>query len=467
MIGGMAAGRPLLSGIVIAFAAAALVSVSYRQAPASFADASFSYLAALSFLAVAPPAFAAIAPRNFWLRAIYAGILAGLYLAGRRLMLQSGVSFGLFDANLALVVAAISTFALALGAPLWRSAIALSLVGLSSTAIGAAAGLAIVSLQTARSGPVPLAGAALALGAAVGVTLTVQMASAYSRIFAEGADNYAAAAGAAKAGVAPALFALMVGVAAVALCAFSPGQAESDFKATIWVGAGSLAFAAAGALFYLPGSLALKAQSELAAVAENRRRAALRPLLTGVRNFLPPSSAMAASAIFLIIAVAAAFESKTPAGAGEIALISVVALMAAVSFVSLRTALMAALFIAAAGRIAVWGIEIAGFAPPSETARIIAAAVAALLTAQLFIAWRDNRNPRRKTREVVRIALADSFFAYVASSIIAASVLAASEVGGIWNDGIEAGFFSAYLAAIGAVAAPPLMTAVGALFGRN
>lgn len=467
MIGGMAAGRPLLSGIVIAFAAAALVSVSYRQAPASFTDASLSYLAALSFLAIVPPALGAIAPRNFWLRAIYAGILAGLYLAGRRLILQSDVSFGPFDANLALLVAAISTFALALGAPLWRSAIALSLVGLSSAAIAAAAGLAIVGIEVARSGPVPLTGAALALGAAVGAALTVQMASAYSRLFAEGGDNFSAAAGAAKAGVAPALFALIVGVAAIALIAFSLGQPEAELISAIWTAAGSIAFAAACALFYLPGSLALKSQSELAAVAENRRRAALSPLLTGVRNLLPPSSAIAASAIFLIIAVAAALESKTRAGAAEIALISIVAVAAAISFVSLRTALMAALFISAAGRIAAWGIEIAGLAPPSETARIIGAAVAALLSAQIFISWRDNRNPRRKTREVVKMALADSYFAYIASSIIAVCVLAASEIGGIWRDGMEAGLFTACLAAVGAVAAPPLMTAVGALFGRD
>jgi len=467
MIGGMAAGRPLLSGIVIAFAAAALVSVSYRQAPEDFASASLSFIAALSLLAVAPPALGAIAPGNFWLRAIYAGILAGLCLAGRRLVLQSGVSLDRFDADLALLVAAISTFLLALGAPLWRSAIALSLVGLSSAAIAAAAGLAIIGIQLARSGPLPLAGAALALAAAAGAALTVQMASAYCRIFAEGGDNHSAAAGAAKTGVAPALFALMAGVAALALCAFSLGQPEAELMATIWVGAGSIAFAAACALFYLPGSLALKAQSELTAVTENRRRAALRPALTSVRNLLPPSSAIAASAIFLIIAVAAAFESKTRAGAAEVALVSAVAVAAAISFVSLRTALMAALFIAAAGRIAVWGIEIAGLAPPSETARIIAAALAALLTAQLFISWRDNRNPRRKTREVVKMALADSYFAYVASSTVAACVIAASEVGGIWNEGIEAALFFACLAAIGALAAPPLMTAVGALFGRD
>ena len=96
-----------------------------------------------------------------------------------------------------------------------------------------------------------------------------------------------------------------------------------------------------------------------------------------------------------------------------------------------------------------------------------ASALAACLSAQLFLAWRDRRNPRRKTREVVRMALADSLFAYVAASLLAVAALGSSDVAGVWSEGAEAAAYAGVLAVIGLFAGPPLMTAIGALFGRD
>lgn len=467
LIGGLAAGRPMLCSGVIAFAAAALTSVAYRDASIAFTETSVSFIAALFLVAAAPAATGAAAPRNFWLRMIFAGISAGLILAGRRLLLQTDATFGPFDANLALACASAAVFSLAAGAPLWRSAIAFAGVGLLSQLIAASAGLSIVALETARLGPIPSSGAALAFACGAGAALCVQIAAAFSREFAEGADNFDAAAKAAKGAAAPAIFAIVVGGAALALCAFEADQDGPGVLAAGWIAAAAAAFHAACAICFLAGALALKAETERTAVDENRRRAALRPLLAAVRNLLPPSSAIAFSAIFLIIAVVAAFEANVSASAGEIALITVVAVAAALSFVSLGTALMAALFTAAAARIAVWGVELSGFSPPSETARIVATGLAAVLTAGLFLAWRDRRNPRRKTREVVRMALADSLFAYAAAATLAVCAVAASDIAGLWSEGVEAALFAGLMTAIGFIASPPLMTAVGALFGRD
>ncbi|MEK7266681.1 MAG: hypothetical protein AAB227_11355, partial [Pseudomonadota bacterium] len=420
-----------------------------------------------AFLPAVPAAIAAAAPKNFWLRAIYAGILAGLLLALRRVLSQTDLDIPLVDDSLALIFAAALTFLLAIGAPLWRAAVGFSLIGIAAVVLGASAGLAVVAIETSRDGAPEAAGAAIALAAALGVALSVQMAAAFSRSFAEGGDNSTAAADAARHAAAPALFAMAVGVSAIALAAFAGGGALPAVLASSRVAAGAAAFCLAAPLFMLAGALSLKAKTEMTAVVENRRRAQLRPLLTAIRNLLPPSSAIAASAIILIAAIVAAFETATPASVGEIALISAVAIFSALVFVSLRTALMTAMLVAVAGRLASWGVDFSGIAPPSEIARVTATALAACLSAQLFLAWRDRRNPRRKTREVAQMALADSLFSYVAASLLAIAALGASDVAGVWSEGVEAALYASVLLTIGLVAGPPLMTAIGALFGRD
>lgn len=424
-------------------------------------------LAAVVAMMAAPAAIGAVAPKNFWLRALYAAFFAGVLLAIRRLMAQAGAAPPFIDENVVLLSTAFAAFALALGAPLWRAALALSLIGLAAVVLGLAGALSVVAVETVRVGTVETAGASLALAAAFGAALSIEIAAAFGRLFAEGGANRDAAAAAARHAAAPALFALCVGVAAIALAAFATEGSPADILGAARVAAGTIAFALAAPLFMLAGALSIKAATEMTAVNENRRRAALRPFLRTVRFLLPPSSAIAASAMFLILAVIAAFETQEAASAGEIALVSAVGLIAAVVFVSMRTALLAALLVAGAGRLASWGVDLAGLAPLTETARIVATALAAVLSMQLFLAWRDRRNPRRKTREVVAFALADSLFAYAAASILAVSAMAASEAAGIWSEGAEAALYAGLLALIGFFAAPPLMTAIGALFGRE
>ncbi|MCB2112963.1 MAG: hypothetical protein KDD85_05380 [Parvularculaceae bacterium] len=466
-IGGMAAGRPVLSSLIVAFAAAALAAVAFRRSDAAFAEAAFFTIAATALVVVAPVALASAAPKNFWLRVIYAALCAGLFLGARRVALQSGLSFGPFDLALALSAAAAPLFILTLGAPLWRSALALSLIGLAAVVLGAAGGFSIVGIEAARGAPPDSAGGVMALAAAAGAALAIQISAAFSRYFAEGGANADAAAAAARHAAAPAFFSLFVGVSAFAFIPLGAGAEFEAIAGSARLAAGPVAFTLAATIFLLPAALAMKGESEKTAVAENRRRAMLRPFLKLARNLLPPSSAIAASAIFLIIAAVAAFEARTTPGAGEIALVSAVAVIAAIAFVSLRTALMTALMFAAAGRIAAWGADLFAAAPPSETARIIAAAFAAIVYAQLFLAWRERRNPRRKTREVVQLALADSYFSAIAALIVGAAAIAASEAAGLWGEGVEAALYAGALGAIGVAAGPALLTAVGALFGRD
>jgi len=470
-MGGLAAGRPVLCALIFAFAAAALAAVGFRAVEASFSHVALSLFAALAATTAMPAALASVAPKNFWLRGIYAALAAGFLLALRRVVLQSGIEIGPFDAAGALAVAAIVVFVLALGAPLWRSTIGLSLIGLVSLVLAAAAGMSIIALEQARVGPVETAGAVIALSSALGAALAVQMSAAFSRTFAEGGANYASAVASARIVSAPALFSLGVGIAAAAFAVIADGALNgASLGAAISsarLAAGPLAFSLVAPLFLLAGALALKGETEKTALAENRRRSTLRPFLTTIRNALPPSSAIAAGAIFLIAAVVAGFEANTAPGVGETALVSAVAIVAAVAFVSLRTALMTTVLFAAAGRLVSWGYDLFGAALPTEPARIWASALAVILYAQLFLAWRDRRNPRRKTREVVQMALADSYFATLAAACVGLAAFAAAETAGLWREGVEAALYAGWMTVVGLIAGPALMTAIGALFGRD
>ena len=467
LIGGIAAGRPLLSSAVIVFGLSALTAQAFKDASVSYASASIAFMAALAAIVVLPAALAAIAPRNFWLRFLYASFAAGLLLAARRLLAQADFSPGPVDLGVALGAAAGATFLLCAGAPLWRAALSLSLIGLAASILGISAGLAMTAIESGLSGAVATAGASLGLAAGAGAALSVAIAARFSRAFAEGGDNYAAAAQAARDAAAPALLAIGVGVLAMVFAARGDSVSVDAAFTAARVSAVAMSASLAAPLFMLAGALALKARTETTAVRENRRRAALAPWLSLLRKGLAPSSALAASAILIIIAIVAGFETATAASAGEYAVVAAVSLFAAVVFVSLRTALMTAVLLLVAGRLAHWGGDLLGLPGLTDTARVAASTLAALLYAELALAWRDRRNPRRKTREVVQMALADSYFAYAASSIVAASALAATEAAGLWGEGVEASLHVGALALIGFVAAPPLMTAVGALFGRD
>jgi hypothetical protein len=193
----------------------------------------------------------------------------------------------------------------------------------------------------------------------------------------------------------------------------------------------------------------------------------VRPFLNVVRALLPPSSAIAATSIFVIAAIVAAFLTPVPARAGEIIVIAAAAAASALTFVSARTSIVLTLFLLAATRISGWTIEILGLPPLTEFARVVAASLAAVISAQLFLAWRDRRNPRRKAREVAQMALADALFAMIAASALAAAALASSEAAGLWSEGVEAALLLAALSLAAAVVGPALITAASAIFGRR
>lgn len=464
VLGEFAAGRPVLTTCVLAFGLMALAATGYRNAPAFFVPVSYSFLAALGVMVVVPAAIASLAPRNFWLRLFYSSVTAGLILATRRVAIQSGYEPASFRFDIALAGAAAATLALALGAPLWRGSLRLALVGLFAVILGATGGLSVIAIAAERTSAVHAAGAALGLAAAVCAAFSVHLASGYSSAFALGASGADAAGRAAHAVAAPALFALALGAVALGLGAF---LVDASAQMAAVVGIGALGASLAAAIFMGASALSLKAPNEGIALDENRRRAAMRPFLQGVRAIAPPSSSIAVSAIFLIATVAAGFDTASVATVAEIAVIAATFAAALVAFVSVRTALLLVLMLIIATRLAAWAADWIVGAAPGENIRVIAAALAAVLLSRLALAWRDNRNPRRKAIDVTQRALADALFGYGAASILAVAALASAGAAGLWDAGAQASLFAALVAAIGAVTAPALMTAMSALFGRE
>lgn len=464
VLGDIAAGRPLLASSIVAAGLMGLAAAAFRGAPSSFATVSYAYLAALAVMMAAPAAIASLAPRNFWLRLFYAGVAAGLMLALRRIAMQSGFDPGPFRTDIALAGAAAATLALALGAPLWRGTLRLAVIGLCAVALGATGGLSVIALEAARSGSAPSAGAALGLASAAGAALSIILAAGYAGAFASGADGREAAGRAAHGAAAPSLFALALSTLALAAGAF---VSDASPQTASIVGAGALSASIVAAIVMGAGALALKTPSEAIALEENRRRAELRPLLQGLRAAGPPSSSIAASAILLIATIVAGFDAASAATIAEIAVILAVFAVSLVTFVSVRTALLLVLMLIIASRLTVWGADRLIAEAPSESVRVIALALAAMLFSPLALAWRDNRNTHRKALEVTQRAVADGFFSFVAAAVLAVAALAAAEAAGLWDAGADAALVAAVMAAIGGFAAPALMTAMGAVFGRE
>ncbi len=290
------------------------------------------------------------------------------------------------------------------------------------------------------------------------------MAGGYAAAFTQGAEGREAAGVAAQNAAAPGLFALAISTFALAAGAFA---VEASPQTAAIVGAGALAVSIMTAIVMGAGALSLKHASETTALEENRRRADLRPFLKAFRALCPPSSAIAASAILLIATIIAGFDATSAATIAEVAVIIAAFAVALVVFVSVRAALLLVRMVIVASRLTVWGAERFTADAPSENVRVIAAALAAVLLSRLALAWRDNRNPRRKSLEVSERALAEGYFSFVAASVLAVAALAAAEAAGLWDAGAEAALFTAAIAATGALAAPALMTAMSAVFGRD
>jgi hypothetical protein len=442
---------------------AALAAVGFRDAPPSFGAAALSFLCALSVCVIAPAGFAALAPRNIWLRLVYAGFACAAFLAVRRVLLQSGVAIAApFNVSLGLVVGGAAAFALSLGGPGASAALRLGFVGAFAALLGVGGALGFVALEIVRR-DAPSAGPSLAFAAAAALGAAAPLAAGYAQRFAEGGSGSTAAAFAARDGAALALFAATI---AAAMAASDALFARAAAFSPAFIAFAIALIATLAPVFATPASLALKAPEESVAHRENLRQRALEPLMRLFRLLLPPSTALAAITVLLIAAIVVVFEGTTPPAPREAFLIAVTGLAASLIFVSIRTALLLSMLLALS---LAFGSLLHGFFPAAThaTARLLAIATSAFALSPLCLAWRDARDPRRKAREVMMRAYAAGAPASALSACLGAAGLAAAASAEVFSAGGGAALFAVAMTMFSIFIAPAAMISVSALFGRG
>ncbi|MCA8889478.1 MAG: hypothetical protein KDA46_11650 [Parvularculaceae bacterium] len=465
VISGMAAGRPILSASVIAVGVTALAAVGFDLSSGNFDRAALALVATLACVTLAPLSAAAVAPRKLLPRLLLACVAAGVLLAGRRLLMPYELSFlSPFDPSTVLLLCAGATFVFVVAAPLWRGQARLCAVGHAGFLLGVAGALGFVAFEQSRQGGFAFAPVLLGLSGAVGAMAPVFVASNFSARFAQGADNVGAASFAVDRAATAIFFLIVLSACALAGQAIAAGGGGSASQ--IYAAVGPLVPAAGAPALLLGAALALKSPSEAVALHENRRTAVLAPFLRGLGAVLPPSSALAASAIILIVAIVAGFDLRAPVAMSEIILVVAATGLGALFLISLRSALLLGLLASSGMMITMRAFELA-YARPSEDARLAAMVACAGLLFSLCAYWRDARDPRRKARDVTRRALSAGLSPYLAGAAMGVVAFAAAQASGIWTGGYAAAAYTGVMATICLAAAPAMMTAVGALFGRD
>ena len=468
-IGALAANRPLLVTVIFAFGLTALSVVGFMRAPGAGANGlSVADFATNALIAFAAPNFAAAAaPRRPLQRALFAALvlaaLIGAYVAAERYGVPAFFGAAVRSESIA-IGAAFFVWSLA-SRPLTGALTMLSVAGPFAAIVGAIGAAALLSLEQIHA-PDAL-GAVATMSVAFACLIGIGVAADFAFAFARGADSHAAAGIAAHRAAAPSMNAALN-----VICIFSAGllpAAETlDWSwRMILFAAGGGVVAVTTALFLSAATLSLSTITEEVAAIENHRRQRFRRWWRPIGQILPMSSAFAFVAILAILSIVAQFETYAPISVIKASLIVAAALSAALTYVSARTGLFVMLALYFAMTLVDWGYAAIGIDPPSLLAQLTAIACLAALFGQIAVAWRDARSPRRKAHQATEEAMIDGAFRYAASVAFTIAALAIASVSGLWADGASAAGYYAALAATGGVAAAPIMTAIGGVFGRD
>lgn len=464
LVGGLAADRPVLVAIVLAFGCAALAAIGVndaREAGVGSGDLA-DLLTAFLVLPVLPLALASVAPRKTSWRLAFAAAIALLLLALDAA--APSLPFDWFAPDRALLAAAfVLTLILVLIAPVCGAYLRLSFMGGLAAVLGAAGAAGLLRFEGV---PLDQIGVATGLGVALGVVVAIGVIADHAALFARGADQRRAAGLAARQGAAFALFAILVAAAAFPLrAAVSPLGGE--ILDLVWAAGAATALSVVCALLITAGALSLHRPTEALAVAENARTQAQRRFWRPLRKILPVRSAMAAVAIVGIVLVVASFELVLAPTWREAAFVGVAAGAAAMAFFSLRAGLFVLAALVAASVLSMWvsaGLDMAPPAPPMNSAALT---LAVIVFGQLGLAWRDARSPRLNARETMEMAMTDGMGRFVVGLSAGSAALYATGVSGAAPQGAAAAGYALCLGLVGALLAPPLMTALSGLTGRD
>jgi len=479
VVGGLAADRPLLTSLVIAFGVTALAVMGLAEGPASIHAATTANLSAYLAIVAAPVFITSLGPKKFLRQMAFlagvAAVLVVIAIAARRAPAMAAL-LPLELTPVLISVFFVSAF-LVLMAPAFSGAVRQFGVSILAAILGSVGGLGFAAwgfsrlspLQAAPfdAGALTLVVAMTTLGAGLAVVLAVLLSGEIAQAFARGGDNRIAAGAAARQTGAPAFFGVSIAAGVFVIYTLIGGAVERPAHLLALLAAAATLLPSYAVLLLGAGAFSLRKTTEAVAVAENRRRQDMRRAWRPFRSILPPSSSIAFVAIAGVLAVVAAFELRTPLHLAEYAFMVFTGLVAATIFVSVRTALFIA-FLQIVGLLLVtWFAQLIGMQIPSLLERLIALALATALFAHFAVSWRDARSPRRKPHEATEAAIIDGAFRFGGGVVVGTAVFLAAYVSGFWPGAAEAATYFVGLAVVGLFISPPLMTALGALLGRD
>lgn len=461
-VGGLAADRPLIVNLVLAFGLTALAAAGVESAGADdlrprLADFMFAAIA----MSAIPLALAGASPARLPTRIAFA--VAVIAFSAAYVVLRPVSWLALPAASTPAIFASAGLAALyILSKPVIGAPAKLGVVAAFAAILGAAGAASIMSVR--GGDPAASAGAAGALALAVGSATGVHAIADFASAFARGKDRREAAGAAAQDGAASALYNGMIATAALFLIG---GQSLPGRQETAILAGGGVLIAAMVALLATAGALALRRSSEVFAAEENRRRQSFRAFWKPIRAALAPSAAFAAVAIMGVAVVAAAFGWDGAPSLGHMIFMFAASALAGLIFFSLRVGALVFFMLLTGDYLlqSAWPMLAGSASGPMEDA--VALACAAVGFGQLAVAWREARSPRLNARETTEAAMSAAFGPYVLSAVLVFIALYAGGLSGFWEGGATAAGKAGVLLIFGIVAAPPVMTALSSAVRRE
>lgn len=461
-VGGLAADRPIISNLVLAFGLTALAaSAAESTGAAALSRGLAALILAAIALGVAPLALSAFAPSRLSGRIALAVLVIALALT--LVVLGPAAWFALTPASTPAILggaglaAAYIVVRPAIGAPAQ-----LGVVSVFAAILGAAGCAALFMLRGA--GPAPRIGAAIAVAIAIGAATGLFAIAEFAAAFARGEHRRSAAGRAAQDGATSALFAGAMSAAAFVFVGI--GENSSWRGDALLAGAGAF-LAAAVSLISTVSALALRRPSEAFAAEENRRRDGFRRFWRPIRKNLPPSSAYATIAIAGIAVIAAVFGAERAPPLGHLVFVLSAGALAGLLFFSLRAGVFVFFMLLTADYFAVVATQILGGPASGSVEHGGALAFAAFAFGQLAVAWREARSPRLNARETTEAAMSAGVGPFVLSSVVAMAAFHSASLSGLWTGGAVAASQAGVMLVFGLIFAPALMTALSGVVRRE
>lgn len=285
--------------------------------------------------------------------------------------------------------------------------VTLSLVAIFASLGAGAAIIGILGLNELVSvNRVELAAAIFTVTVAAGFSVGAGVAADFIKFFTNGAKWRAAAIAAGHSGVATSAFSLLISLMAMCFLSYQLnfGAVTWDF---VWIGVAGAAFSTTAGLFAVCGGLALSQGTELIAARENLRRRMFRAGWRPLRMVLPPATAIAIVAVTMVLAVLLIVEVGIVYAPTQFLLSALIWAVAAVIFVSVRSAFFIVLLLFAGSAMADLLFAALGIPISSLNVRILSFILVALTLAQLTLSWREARDCWRGARDIAEHSLSD------------------------------------------------------------